>query len=367
MALQAENEEYLNEQIITYIGNKRRIIPYIEAAIREIMRDNGWKKAVCADLFSGSGIVSRCMKRYADTLIVNDLETYSRIISECYLTNRGDFDEEAYAYWRRVIDTAAEDLSAGIIADTYAPKDEAHIRRGERVFFTPRNAMYIDTVRRAIDTVPQDMRKYFLAPLLYEVSVHTNTAGVFKGFYKDSKAGIGKYGGNGENALQRIKGEMQIKKPVLSQFECDVKIYQEDANILAGRLSGIDIAYLDPPYNQHPYGSNYFMLNTVCDYRIGEKISRVSGIPAGWKRSAYNKRTKVLPVLEDVIQRLDAKYIIISYSSEGFLSKDDMTAMLEKYGSLKSIEIRYNAFRGSRNLHARNTYVDEYIFVLGKA
>ena len=43
----------------------------------------------------------------------------------------------------------------------------------------------IDTIRKAIDSVPESYKKFFLAPLLYEASVHTNTSGVFKGFYKD--------------------------------------------------------------------------------------------------------------------------------------------------------------------------------------
>ena len=53
-----------------------------------------------------------------------------------------------------------------------------------------------------------------------------------------------------------------------------------------------DLAYFDPPYNQHPYGSNYFMLNLVSSYERPnvEKISRVSGIPKDWNRSVFNKK-----------------------------------------------------------------------------
>ena len=365
--MRKENDEYLNEQIITYIGNKRKIIPYIEAAIREILQDNGWKRVSCADLFSGSGIAARCMKQYAHTLIVNDLETYSRVINECYLSNASEFDAARYDACRVIIDTACRDLKPGFITELYAPQYEFNIRKGERVFFTPRNAMFIDTVRQSIDTLPEDMRKYFLAPLLAEVSVHANTSGVFKGFYKDSRRGIGKYGGNGENALTRIKGEMRIHRPVLSAFASDVRIFQEDINTLADRLPAVDIAYLDPPYNQHPYGSNYFMLNTVCSYTPGERLSRVSGIPFGWNRSVYNKRARALPALEELIGKLKAEYIILSYNSEGFITPEEMTAMLSRFGDFRSVSIRYNTFRGSRNLRSRSTYVDEYIFIVKKA
>ena len=42
---------------------------------------------------------------------------------------------------------------------------------------------------------------------------------------------------------------------------------------LAADLPPLDLVYLDPPYNQHPYGSNYFMLNLLVDYRAPLKPS----------------------------------------------------------------------------------------------
>lgn len=361
-----ENDAYLSEQIITYIGNKRKLNVYIEAAVRDILREEGREKAVCADLFSGSGIVARMLKQYAERLVVNDLEEYSRVINSCYLTDRKDFDEEAYAYWHEQLMQALQTPVHGLIAENYAPQDMHDIQKGERVFFTPRNAMYIDTVRQWIDTIPRDMQKFFLAPLLYEVSVHTNTSGVFKGFYKDRRTGIGKYGGTGQNALLRIMGDMEVDKPVLSNYEAPCEIYCEDTNALAKKLHGIDIAYLDPPYNQHPYGSNYFMLNTVVRYEQAEKMSRVSGIPKGWNRSVYNKKAKAAAAFEELIRDLDARYIIVSYNSEGFVTRQEMTSILSSYGALQTVEIRYNTFRGSRNLKDRDLYVDEYLFILKK-
>ena len=73
---------------------------------------------------------------------------------------------------------------------------------------------------------------------------------------------------------------------------------QEDANAVARRLKGLDLVYVDPPYNQHPYGSNYFMLDLLLRYERPERISRVSGIPADWQRSGYNVKVKVAPAAE---------------------------------------------------------------------
>ncbi|MDR0684304.1 MAG: DNA adenine methylase [Spirochaetaceae bacterium] len=38
-----------------------------------------------------------------------------------------------------------------------------------------------------------------------------------------------------------------------------------DSNKIINNIPEVDLAYLDPPYNQHPYGSNYFMLNLILD------------------------------------------------------------------------------------------------------
>jgi len=128
----------------------------------------------------------------------------------------------------------------------------------------------------------------------------------------------------------------------------------------------VDIAYIDPPYNQHPYGSNYFMLNVIHDYRYPEKISSVSGIPENWKRSDYNKGNKALWSLTELVIGIKSKYVLISFNSEGFIGMEQMKDMLQKIGRVEIMETRYNAFRGSRNLSSRNTHVQEYLFLLEK-
>ena len=70
--------------------------------------------------------------------------------------------------------------------------------------------------------------------------------------------------------------------------------------------------------------------------------------------------------MEQIIAALDTKYAIISYNSEGFISFDQMVKMLQKYGEVKTVEINYNTFRGSRNLQNRSIHVSEYLFVLKK-
>ena len=89
-----ENPDFLTKQIITYIGNKRALLADIQAQVEAVQKALGKKKLVCADLFSGSGIVARLLKRSAKKIIANDLEAYSYILNDCYLTNLKDFPQK---------------------------------------------------------------------------------------------------------------------------------------------------------------------------------------------------------------------------------------------------------------------------------
>src|SRR5205807_6041118 len=84
----------------------------------------------------------------------------------------------------------------GFIEELYAPRDERRIKESDRVFYTQSNARRLDNYRRLLDELPASSRDMLLGPLLSEASVHANTAGVFKGFYKDRKTGIGRFGGS---------------------------------------------------------------------------------------------------------------------------------------------------------------------------
>lgn len=363
-----ENADFLTTQIITYLGNKRALIKNIEIEVCSILKELKQEKVVCADIFSGSGIVARMLKQYSSLLIVNDLENYSTLINSCYLTNESDYPKKTCDEIRsELINACSKKKISGIISKNYAPKDNQNIQKGERVFYTQENALLIDTYRSLIDSsVDEPLRKFFLAPLITEASIHVNTSGVFKGFYKDKNTGIGCFGAAGKNALSRIAGKVELKEPVFSNFDSELDVFQKDAVALSNELRNVDIAYLDPPYNQHPYGSNYFMLNLIIKNKLDVKISPVSGITQDWNHSIFNNSHHALDSLENIVAVLNAKYIIISYNSEGFISFSEMTSMLQKHGKLKTVEMKYNTFRGSRNLKSRDIHVSEYLFVLRK-
>ena len=363
-----EDPNYLSNQLITYIGNKRALLGQIGQAVMHVKKRTGKEHLRVFDAFSGSGAVSRFLKAHASFIVSNDFEDYAAVIARCYLRNRSSVDfmtlSEIVAELNdRVAD---EPLPKGFIETLYAPKNDSEITKEDRVFYTPTNARRLDNYRRMIDVVPSDFCDLLLGPLLSAASVHSNTPGIFKGFYKDRTTGIGQYGGTGLDALKRIKGKIKLEIPVLSKFECDYQVLQDDTNEVADQIKGLDLAYIDPPYNQHPYGSNYFMLNLLVHYKRPDKISRVSGIPPDWRRSGYNTRPKALPLLEELLHKIDARFLLISFNNEGFISSDEMRAMLRKIGVVDEFSVRYNTFRGSRNLRNRTIHVTEQMFLVEK-
>jgi len=369
-----ENRDYLTEQIITYIGNKRSLLEFITKGIQIVQKRLNKNKLDIFDVFTGTGIVARQCKQFSNSLFANDLEKYAAVTGECYLSNKDELDISNLKEIHEglIKDIENNPLEEGIITKLYSPKNDNKIEKDERVFYTRRNAMYIDTMRKYINSIPLQYQKFFLAPLMAKASVHANTSGVFKGFHKDRNTGLGQFGGSNSDALFRIKGDIALPFPVFSNFSCNCTVYNGDSNQIVKEVPEVDLAYLDPPYNQHPYGSNYFMLNLILENKFPENISSVSGIPDNWNRSLYNKKQYAYSALAELVENIKAKFILISFNSEGFISLEEMKDMLNKIGKVQILETSYNTFRGCRNLANlskngdRSIHVTEYLYLLEK-
>ncbi|HOE13014.1 MAG TPA: DNA adenine methylase [bacterium] len=357
---------YLTDQLITYIGNKRSLIPEIEAVVFRIKEKLGKDRIRILDAFSGSGVVARYFKRHAQYLATIDLEDYAAVVSRCYLKNKNAVNQRELALIIADLNSRvdSEEFAPGFIEELYAPRSEHNITKDDRVFYTKQNARRIDNYRRMINEVSCEYRDLILGPLLSEASVHANTSGVFKGFHKDRRTRIGKYGGTNADALKRILGEIRLQPPILSRFECEVDVFHGDANGIAPQIRDLDLTYLDPPYNQHPYGSNYFMLNLIVTYERPTDVSNVSGIPVNWKRSRFNVRSNSLTSFRDLIESLDTRFVLVSFNDEGFISPGEMMCILNRLGSVEVIEIKYNTFRGCRNIRNRSVHVTEQMFLV---
>jgi ulcer associated adenine specific DNA methyltransferase, putative len=361
------NSDYFLSHLITYLGNKRKLLPFINDAIVKVKKQLKKEKITALDGFSGSGAVARLFKYHTTDLISNDFENYAYTINKAYLANKKDVDiprlEKAIKYLND--NKLKRTKSAYFITNNYAPKNDNDIKAGERVFYTRQNAEIIDNIRYMIECeIDDDLKIYCLSALLIKASIHNNTSGVFKGFHK--KNGIGHFGGAGENALARIKGEITLDTPIFADTENNTKVFCEDTNELVKKIEPVDLAYYDPPYNQHPYGSNYFMLNIINGGKPVAIQDGVSGIAKDWQRSDYNKAKPAEEAMDNLIKNTPAKYILVSYNDEGIIPIEKFQKIVSKHGDWELLEQEYNTYRGSRNLKYRSNKVKELLWLIKK-
>ena len=364
------HDDFVYQTMLTCIGNKRKLVKNIKQIAIELSQQIGKTKLNIVDGFSGSSVVSREISDICDTLYVNDMEKYAYLMAKCFLVKPTSIQQNRIREHIDIMNHIADDKSSlieGIITKYYAPKNTFDIKKEERCFYTHENALIIDTLRMYIETnVEPDLQDYCLVPLLTKASIHVNTAGVFKGFYKGHN-GIGKFGGEAENALSRIMKEIRLELPLWNQ-QNDYTCYCDNSDInefIQKIPDDIDIIYLDPPYNQHPYGSNYFMLNVIIENTEPKDISKVSGIPKNWNKSDYNKRQQAITSMNELLQQATQKSrcVLLSYNDEGIINAEDWNKIFEKYNVTQK-KILYDTFKGCRNLKKRNDKVFEIIYII---
>ena len=365
-----KQSDFVLQPMITYIGNKRKLVPWIVEVIEETIGSHSLR---IFDGFAGSGVVSRALMPFCSELHTNDMEYYSYVLLRCFLETPSLEQTVRIDKCFEEMDILCQNMDkngvTGFISRLYSPKNTDNPAADERVFYTRENALIIDTLLKYISGVDTDLKNYLLGPLLIKASINVNTAGVFRGFYK--KDGIGHFGGTGENALERILAPIQPVKPIWSKSACKSFCYNSDINnlILTFENNTFDLIYLDPPYNEHPYGSNYFMLNLIARGQEPTEYSKVSGIPKLWNKSAFNGRGSAYDTMLDLLRNClkKAKYTLISYNNEGLITDDNWTTIFAELGcSVKKYEKEYDTYHGSRNLADRNKKVVEIMYLLCK-
>ena len=365
-----KQSDFVLQPMITYIGNKRKLVPWIVEVIEETIGSHSLR---IFDGFAGSGVVSRALMPFCSELHTNDMEYYSYVLLRCFLETPSLEQMVRIDKCFEEMDILCQNMDkndvTGFISRLYSPKNTDNPAADERVFYTRENALIIDTLLKYISGVETDLKNYLLGPLLIKASINVNTAGVFRGFYK--KDGIGHFGGTGENALERILAPIQPVKPIWSKSACKSFCYNSDINnlILTFENNTFDLIYLDPPYNEHPYGSNYFMLNLIARGQEPTEYSKVSGIPKLWNKSAFNGRGSAYDTMLDLLRNClkKAKYTLISYNNEGLITDDNWTTIFAELGcSVKKYEKEYDTYHGSRNLADRNKKVVEIMYLLSK-
>jgi adenine-specific DNA-methyltransferase len=364
--------DFIFNQLIPYIGNKRKLLDLIMQALGHTTES---QIPTFLDMFSGSGVVARLAKTLGYRVIANDWEPYAKVINGCYIANNTQPDFEALGGYKKALDIL-NNLPPRVdwITDHLCPRDdEDYDVDVDRMFYMRKNGMRIDAIRRQIlewhetGTIDNAEKDCLLAPLLYQACYTSNTSGVFKGFHNG-------WGGQTKTALYRIAGDLCVTPAVFFDNGFDNDVLCDDAQRVAERMrtDELDVVYLDPPYNQHPYGSNYHVLNTVALWdkpELSKTITRgnKSAIRLDWRterRSAYNYTDEAAGAYAKLLQTLNSRFVLTSYSTDGFIPLEKMLEANINRGHVR-IEMKgYKRYRVSSQRFSNKPMNVEFVIVL---
>lgn len=332
-----------------YLGNKESILN----EIRDLLESKGLlqKRFVFFDAFCGSGSVADYFKSCYD-IIINDNLTWAVIYTKgracapvCSFEKLG-FDPFEYL-------NSNQNTVQGFMYKNYAPTESS------RMYFTPENAGRIDYFRKQIEEwknknlLSEEEYCYLIACLIESVSDVSNTAGVYGAFLKkwDSRA---------------------TKKIVFSKVDfhperCNsITTYNAKIEDIIEQVA-CDILYLDPPYTQNQYGTQYHLLETLV-LDDSPSISKVTGSRStAPMRSDWSKEYKANILFDRVLAKTKAKYIVLSYNNDGFMSKEYIEAAMKRYGKPETFVCKKIAYKKYQNWKSQNENRHfEYLFFVEK-
>ena len=323
--------------MFTYLGNKRKLLDFIEEQVLSVKEKLGKDKLVTMDGFTGSGVVARMLSMHSSELHTNDLELYADVSASCYVKQPTKAQQEKIAkHIEKMNELAGKGpYVEGIMTKWYAPESTENPKAGEVCFFTRENALRIDTMRDYIEKkVENELTDWLLGPLLINAMLRSNTMGHTQAFFKDAK-GVGTFHKT-EPHWNRVSGPISVECPIWSPEPCNVTCHNQSTNDLVKKLKGpFDLIYYDPPYNHREYSHMYFLLNVIITNRKANKWTNVTHMPdrAERNQSDYNKEASALKAMTELIEDSlkISEYVLISYNNEGLISAAKWTKMLEPY------------------------------------
>jgi adenine-specific DNA-methyltransferase len=339
-----------------FIGNKELITSEIRALLDQkgltnkkstLFDEVTNKRLTFFDAFCGTGAVADSLKD-SFNIVANDMLSWCVIYTrgrvcanDCHFENLG-FDPFEY------FNSNSKRLK-GFFYKTYSPG------ASKRMYFSPENAGRIDYFRTTIEKWKQsnlitaNEYAFLLASLIESVSVVSNTAGVYGAFLKHWDT--------------RANKKIELKKVAFNPSS------NNEAEFLNSKIEDVisevncDILYLDPPYTQNQYGTQYHLLETLVLYD-NPSVSTITGSRStSPMRSDWSKEYKSHIHFDKVLAKTKAKYIIFSYSQDGFMSKSFIEACLKRYGNPDTYICKKISYRKYTNFKSKeNNDHFEYLF-----
>ncbi|WP_312350401.1 DNA adenine methylase [Actinomyces sp.] len=335
--------------MIKYLGSKRALVP----ALGRMASATGARTAV--DLFAGTTRVAQAFKRRGMEVTACDIATYSEVLAACYIETDAravDTDELVDA----LVDLSALPGYPGYFTRTFC--EEAR-------FFQPKNGQRVDAIRDAIERYRGTVLFPILLTSLMEAADRVDsTTGIQMAYLK--------------KWAPRASNDLEMRVPELIPGTGGA--VRGDASQLVTRLPRTDLMYLDPPYNQHRYFTNYHIWETLVRWDAPETYGvarKRADCRAERTKSVFNRKREMPAAFSVLLGQANARVLMVSYNDESWITADQMMRALRDAGYE---DVRLVAFDSKRYVgaqigihnatgervgkvsHLRNT---EYVFVAG--
>lgn len=336
-------ETTLKVQRLNYIGSKYQLLDWLHEKILEKTGFETLAGKTVVDGFAGTGIVSYFLRTKGCKVLANDAEAYSAAITRAFVSEV--WSPAAQATLDRLNKDLAENkhsTTTGFMTRNYSPVEGC-----ERKFFTVDNARRIDYCYEKIKSLATEIQPILMASLLLSADAVANVPAVYGCYLKNYKA--------------RAKVPL-VLKPIHTNTTAAV----EGSNCTKYDVATMptvsaDIAYLDPPYNERQYSKNYFPLNMILE-PSAQALKGKTGIPVECFLSPFCQKAKVAGAFKQVLERIRAQWVFISYNSESMLAKDEMLKILGEFGTASVVERSYKRFKSFD--YNKDKDICEYLFCL---
>lgn len=337
--------------MIKYLGSKRLLV----GVLGEIAAAVGAQTAV--DLFTGTTRVAQELKRRGLHVTGVDVATYSEVFGQCFLST------DARQVDVGELEVALKELARlpglrGYVTRTFCEQAR---------YFQPHNGMRIDAIRQALEDPSYDaLRPILLTALLDAADRVDSTTGLQMAYLKSWSP--------------RSYDDLQLRVPQL--LDGPGAMIRGDATSVAATLDPVDLAYLDPPYNQHRYFTNYHVWETLVRWdepeHYGIACKRVDARDEETK-SVFNRKRAMPVALASLIASVRAEVVVVSYNDESWVTPEQMTGWLrdaghEEVGVLAFASRRYVGAQigvfnrsGARVGSPGRLHNQELVFVAGPA